>query len=176
MLWDSHGTLNVDGNLPTDRPHVVKLYGGYTLPWGTQVGGFFYGASGTPLSTYVVTTNGTYLFVEGRGDMGRTDPLYRTDMLLSQEFKLGSTNKIRLELNVLNLFNQQTSRHRFNWLNRGGGVNRASSAIDLTQHRPVAGVRLPGTDRGHRRRPRRLRPAVRDGRPLQPRARRGTSR
>ena len=132
LLWDSHGNLDVVGNLPTDRPHVVKLYGGYTMPWGTQIGGFFYGASGTPLSTYVVTGNGTYLFVEGRGDMGRTDPLYRTDMLLSQEFRIAGNNRLRLELNVLNLFNQQTSRHRFNWLNRGGGVNRASSAIDLT--------------------------------------------
>ena len=59
LLWDSHGNLDAEGNLPTDRPHVVKLYGGYTLPCGTQIGGFFYGASGTPLSTYVVTTNGT---------------------------------------------------------------------------------------------------------------------
>ena len=132
LLWDSHGNLNPEGNLPTDRPHVVKLYGGYTLPFGTQIGGFFYGASGTPLSTYVVTTNGTNVFVDGRGDMGRTDALFRTDLLVSQEFKLGATNRIRLELNVLNLFDQQTSRHRFNWLNRGGGVARNSSAIDLS--------------------------------------------
>ena len=131
LLWDSHGNLNVIGRLPTDRPHVVKLYGGYTLPFGTQIGAFFYGGSGTPLSTYVVTTNGTYLFVEGRGDMGRTDPLTRTDLLLSHELKL-SRNRLRFELNVLNVFNQKTSRHVYNWLNRGGGVNRASSAIDLS--------------------------------------------
>ena len=27
LFWDSHGTLDVLGRLPTDRPHVVKLYG-----------------------------------------------------------------------------------------------------------------------------------------------------
>ncbi len=131
LLWDSHGNLDVIGRLPTDRPHVFKLYGGYTLPFGTQVGAFFYGASGTPLSTYVVTTNGTYLFVEGRGDMGRTPNLFRTDLLLSHEIHV-SSNRLRFELNVLNVFNQQTARHVYNWLNRGGGVNRASSAIDLS--------------------------------------------
>ena len=36
---------DVLGNLP-DRPHVVKLYGS-RLPGGTQIGAFFYGASGT---------------------------------------------------------------------------------------------------------------------------------
>ena len=30
-----------------------KLYGRYTVPFGTQIGGFFYAGSGTPLTTYV---------------------------------------------------------------------------------------------------------------------------
>ena len=41
-------------------------------PFGTQFGANFYGGSGTPLTTYVVTANQTNVFVEGRGDMGRT--------------------------------------------------------------------------------------------------------
>ena len=72
ILWDSHGNLDVLGRLATDRPHVVKLYGSYQLPFGTQIGAFFYGGSGTPISTYVVTTNQIPVFVNGRGDMGRT--------------------------------------------------------------------------------------------------------
>ena len=48
LVWDSHGNLDVLGRLATDRPHVVKLYGSYMLPFGTQVGAFFYGGSGTP--------------------------------------------------------------------------------------------------------------------------------
>ena len=44
LLWDSHGNLDVLGRLATDRPHVVKLYGAYDFPFGTQIGAFFYGA------------------------------------------------------------------------------------------------------------------------------------
>ena len=76
------------GRLATDRPNVVKLYGSYTFPFGTQFGANFYGGSGTPISTYVVTLNQTNLFVEGRGDMGRTPVLTRTDLLLSHELNL----------------------------------------------------------------------------------------
>ena len=132
IFWDSHGTLDVLGRLPTDRPHVAKLYGSYMMPFGTQVGAFFYAGSGTPLTTYVVSTNQTNLFVDGRGDMGRTPMLSRTDLLLSQEFNVGGNNKrLRFELNVLNVFNQKSTRHEFNYLNRGAGAPRASSAINL---------------------------------------------
>ena len=131
LLWDAHGNVGVDGRLPTDRPHVVKLYGSYMAPFGTQFGVNFYGGSGTPLTTYVITANQTQVFVNGRGDMGRTDPLLRTDFLVSHELKLAGTKRLRLELNLLNAFNQKTSRHEFNFLNRGAGTNRSSSAISL---------------------------------------------
>lgn len=132
-LIDSHGGTpdGVVGRLATDRPHVVKLYGSYTFPFGTQVGANFYGGSGTPISTYVVTLNQTNVFVEGRGDLGRTPVLTRTDLLLSHEFAFVSRRRIRLELNVQNLFNQKTATHIYNYLNRGGGTARPSSAINL---------------------------------------------
>ncbi len=38
-----------------------------------------------------------------------------------------NTNNLRLELNVLNLFNQKTARHQFNLLNR----NRSAASINL---------------------------------------------
>src|SRR5687768_5292301 len=132
LLWDSHGNLDVLGRLATDRPHVVKLYGAYDLPFGTQVGAFFYGASGTPLSTYVTTTNSADAFVNGRGDMGRTPTLTRTDLLVAHSLRVGRSKDLRLELNVLNLFNQKTARHLYNFLNKGGIVpDRSSSFIDL---------------------------------------------
>ena len=53
LVWDSHGNLDVLGRLATDRPNVVKLYGSYMLPFGTQVGAFFYAGSGTPVSRTV---------------------------------------------------------------------------------------------------------------------------
>jgi hypothetical protein len=136
MLWDANGNLDPQGRLATDRPHVFKLYGSYLAPFGTQVGWNFYAGSGTPLTTYVNTINGTEVFVNGRGDMGRTPVLSQTDILLSHELPLGGArNRLRLELNVLNVFNQKTARHRYNYLNRA----RASSEIDLHTTNLAAG-------------------------------------
>jgi hypothetical protein len=132
LLWDSHGNLDVRGRLATDRPVVAKFYGSYTLPFGTQLGGFVYAGSGTPISTYVVTLNQTQVFVNGRGDMGRTPFLSRADLLVSHEFAVGGSKKLRAELNVQNLFNQKTATHIFNFLNRGSGLARASAAADLS--------------------------------------------
>jgi hypothetical protein len=127
-MWDAHGNLDPQGRLATDRPHVVKLYGATVLPFGTEIGLNFYAGSGTPLSTYVTTLNGIDVMVNGRGDMGRTAALSTTDLLLSHQFLVNRRKRFRLELNVLNLFNQKTTRHRFNYLNRV----RASSEIDLS--------------------------------------------
>ena len=109
----------------------MKLYGSYRFPFGTQVGGNFYGGSGTPISAYIITLNGTNLFVDGRGDIGQTPVLTPDDLLLSHELALTSTRRIRFELNVQNVFNQRTATHVFNFRNRGAGAAGASSAIDL---------------------------------------------
>ena len=141
LLWDSRGNLGLMGRLATDRPHVAKLYGSYDLPFGTQVGAFFYGGSGTPVYTYVTSTHSADLFVEGRNGFyengqvtrnKRTPALYRTDLLLSHELGLAGNKRMRFELNVLNLFDQQTARHIFNYLNKGAIIpDRQSSLIDL---------------------------------------------
>lgn len=136
ILWDAHGNLGVYGRLPTDRPHVAKLYGAYTLPFGTQLGAFFYAGSGTPISTVVNTLDLEPLLVNGRGDMGRTPMLTQTDLLVSHELSLSNRRKLRFELNVLNVFNQKTATHIFNFLNKGapGGSNTIpADAIDMSQ-------------------------------------------
>ena len=132
LEWDSHGNLDVRGRLATDRPVVAKFYGSYMLPFGTQIGGFVYAGSGTPMSTVVNSTNTIPVLVEGRGDMGRTPFLSRTDLLVSHEVKLTGAQRVRFELNVINLFNQKTATHIFNSLNKGAGLARADSAIDLS--------------------------------------------
>jgi outer membrane receptor protein involved in Fe transport len=133
LLFDSHGNLDVTGRLATDRPHVLKLYGGYTAPWGTNFGGFIYAGSGTPISTYVTSTHSADLFVNGRGDMGRTPALVRTDLHVSHDLRMAEGRSVRLELTVLNLFNRKTTRHIFNFLNKGGIIpDRTSSYIDLS--------------------------------------------
>ncbi|MEP6914709.1 MAG: carboxypeptidase regulatory-like domain-containing protein [Acidobacteriota bacterium] len=132
LEWDSHGNLDTLGRLATDRPVVAKFYGSYTLPFGTQIGGFVYAGSGTPMSTVVNSTNTIPVLVNGRGDMGRTPFLSRTDLLVSHELRVAGGQRVRLEVNVINLFNQKTATHIFNSLNKGAGLARADSAIDLS--------------------------------------------
>lgn len=133
LLWDSNGNLDVVGRLATDRPHVAKFYGSYDLPFNTQIGAFLYAASGTPITTYVTSTNSADLMVNGRGDMGRTPALTQTDLMVAHRIPLGGRQSLRVELTVLNLFNQKTTRHLFNFLNKGGIIpDRSSSYIDLS--------------------------------------------
>jgi hypothetical protein len=136
-LWDAAGNLDPRGRLATDRPHVVKLYGSYVMPFGTTIGGFFYGGSGTPITTVVNEANTFYApMVNGRGDLGRTPVLTRTDLLVSHEFAMAGARRLRLEANFLNLFNQKTATHIFNFRNKGapgGGSTLPAAAIDLSE-------------------------------------------
>lgn len=132
LLWDSKGNLDPQGRLATDRPHVVKLYGSRSFKWKgnqqTEVGAAFYGGSGTPLTTLVNTINGTQVFVNGRGDLGRTPVLTYTNMVVGHEVKFGEVKRMRVEFNADNLFNQKTARGVWTQLNRA----IASAEIDLS--------------------------------------------
>jgi hypothetical protein len=133
MMFDSHGNKGVDGLLPTDRPHVVKVYGSYLLKTGTNVGVNFYGGSGTPVSRSVQSIYRYPILVDGRGSMGRTPVFSQTDLLVSHQFSVGGSKKLALEFNALNIFNQETVRHVFDTVNRIGGNGRVlpSSALRL---------------------------------------------
>ena len=71
------------------------------------------------------------LFVNGRGDLGRTPTFTQTDMVIAQEFKLKfkESARLRFEFNAQNLFNQKTSRYTYNFLNR---YRVRSSEINMT--------------------------------------------
>ena len=129
------GNVGVYGRLATDRPQVFKMYGAYTLKTNTQIGAFIYVGSGTPLSSLVNTLDLYPLLVEGRGDMGRTPTLSRTDLLVSHELKLKRAQRMRFELNILNIFNQKTATHIFNFINKGapgGSTTIPADAIDMS--------------------------------------------
>lgn len=138
-LFDSHGTLDIKGRLATDRPHVFKVYGNKEFNVNSSnvldLGLFQYAGSGTPLTMTVNTVNQIPIKVEGRGGMGRTKFLTQTDFMVGHTVKFGETKRLRFEFNALNLFNQKSSRHRFNSLNRGSGAGggRQASAIDLSR-------------------------------------------
>ncbi len=114
MSFDSKGKL-VEGLLATDRPHAFKFYGAYT--WrnklgATTVGPKFFVMSGTPLTTEVAVISSTPVYVNGRGDMGRTPVYSATDLLFTHEFKPTERTGIKFEANIENLFNQSTVTDR----------------------------------------------------------------
>jgi len=136
ILFDSKGNLDTRGRLATDRTNVFKLNGGYDFDFGklgtTNVGTFLYLGSGTPLSTVVHTLNHIPALVNGRGDMGRTPFLTNADLQVAHTINLTEAHRLRIELNILNVFNQKTALHRFDSLNRGEGTPVDSSAINLS--------------------------------------------
>jgi len=135
ILFDSKGNVDIQGRLATDRPHVFKLYGSRDVKWNstqiTDLGLLFYVGSGTPLTSQVNSTNQVPIFVNGRGDLGRTPVLNYTNLLLGHTWKVAERKSIRLEFNADNLFNQKIIRKRFVDINRGAGGAQPGSAIDL---------------------------------------------
>ncbi len=125
MMFDSHGNLGVDGRLPTDRPHVVKVYGSYLFKFGTNVGLNFYAGSGTPVSKSVQSIYRYPILVEGRGLARKNGRSVRRQTCSSRTSSgCAGTKKLRLEFNGLNIFNQKQVRHVFDTVNRIGANGR----------------------------------------------------
>lgn len=104
-----------NGLLATDRTHVVNSYGAYIFDWmgsrthSTDFSYFTTFQSGTPQSTLVAFhSTGTPIFLNERGDMGRTPMLTQTDFAVSHKYKFGRDSRFTLaaDLNILNLFDE----------------------------------------------------------------------
>lgn len=101
------------GPLATDRPHVVKAYGGYTFDWwgsktnATELSFFTTAQSGTPQTT-AVELGTTFVVWKERGDMGRTPLFTQTDLGLSHSYNFGRDDKFKIvgDITVLNAFNE----------------------------------------------------------------------
>jgi hypothetical protein len=137
-FYDAHGNNGLYGRLPTDRPHVFKFYGAKQFKFGTEIGGFFRLQSGTPMTTQVVTIAPIPMYVEGRGDMGRTPVFNQTDIMVAHEFKLGKSEskKLRFECNMINLFNQKTNvftMDRYNQEELSDSTGIKLKNVDLTK-------------------------------------------
>jgi hypothetical protein len=135
-LYDAHGNNGLFGRLPTDRPHVFKFYGAYNFKFGTEVGAFYRLSSGTPVTTQVDSINQIPIYVEGRGNLGRTPVFSQTDLMVAHEFKFGEVKKLRFEFNMMNLFNQKTSMFTFDRYNQeelSTSVGMDLSAVDLSK-------------------------------------------
>jgi hypothetical protein len=115
-----------NGRLATDRPHTFKLSGAYAHDWSgtnsTEVSGFTTWQSGTPVSTRFTFAGVGGQFLNGRGDLGRTDAYSQTDLGLRHRYRFGSEKRFSIvgTLDVLNVFDQDSELTRFEVISTRG--------------------------------------------------------
>jgi hypothetical protein len=110
QLWD-----NKEGRLRGDRPHLVKIYGYYALPWQATAGIFFAGQSGQPWEMWsfepyrslTSNTSDTNRYAEPAGSR-RSDSHYQVDLNYTQTFPLTGRASIQLAADLFNVFDNQT--------------------------------------------------------------------
>jgi hypothetical protein len=102
----------IDGPLPTDRPHTIKAYGSYALPFGLTVGLVANAYSGTPV-TEEWNVDSTGYFPFNRGNLGRTPFVFFANAYVEYDMKLGARTRLKFNLNVDNLFNARTAQRVF---------------------------------------------------------------
>lgn len=114
------------GKLSTDRPHVIKFYGAYSLDWTRMFEGatgnstdfqFFTTAqSGTPITSVIAVNGIDTVVLTKRGDLGRTELFTQTDFAVRHRFRFGNDNRFTLvgEFDILNLFNEANVTNRYN--------------------------------------------------------------
>ncbi len=110
QLWDFK-----DGILRGDRPHMLKVYGYYQLPWRASFGAYAILQSGQPwekwsYEPYIALTTSvsdTARYAEPAGSR-RTETHYQIDLNYTQDLKLTQHVKFQVALDLFNVFNKQT--------------------------------------------------------------------
>jgi outer membrane receptor protein involved in Fe transport len=158
MSFDETGKP-IYGRLQTDRPHTFELQTTYDFKWGTGVAVDQFLGTGTPLQSEITVRN-VPVFEGGRGNLGRTPTFSETSLSLYHDFKLGGSKRLNLNVQIFNLFDQDTVTRNFTARYRDpipvtdtqffGGINSAavvsalnSDAITSNNIRPDPRFMLP---------------------------------
>ena len=110
QLWDFK-----DGDLRGDRPHMLKVYGYYSLDWNATVGAFAFAQSGQPWEVWsyepyiALTTNtsDTNRYAEAAGSQ-RTSSHWQLDLNYTQNVPLGEKMYVQIAGDLFNVFDRQT--------------------------------------------------------------------
>jgi Carboxypeptidase regulatory-like domain len=180
MMFDSHGNVGVDGRLPTDRPHVVKVYGSYLFKTGTNVGLNFYGGSGTPITKSLPDSRRRARFIGSNGRVDADGPACVTRVRARRSEEAASRVQRAQHLQP----EASASRFRIGQSDRRQWPGAPQLGTSARQPEPAERLRLQCTARQNGRRAeagwhtwRGLSgSAVSDGRHLQPRIRRSFHR
>ncbi len=118
---------NRQGRLRGDRPHQIKVFGYYDLPWNGRVGAFANYQSGQPWEVWSVTPYEDYTrsrsswvrFGEPSGSR-RTAAHFQLDLNYTQKIHVLNGKEIELRADVFNIFNSQTGYNIQPREDRGG--------------------------------------------------------
>ncbi len=123
-----------NGRLATDRPHVFKFFGAYSLGWdkfglwksnSTDFEVFTTATSGSVITTFVDINNISQIILTRRGDQGRTPVFTQTDLALHHNIKFGRDGRftLKLDADVINALNQYIVLNKgLNPSGQGGNV------------------------------------------------------
>lgn len=104
--WD-----NKYGTLSGDKPHLLKVYGYYTMPWEANVGAYFVFQSGKPWEAWDGSSygfsNGTSRFDEPAGSR-RSASHWQLDLNYTQDVKIAGNFEMQFRADLFNVFNRQT--------------------------------------------------------------------
>jgi hypothetical protein len=147
-LWDYPLMMFQDGGVPalgplaTDRPHQFKTQFIYQFGFGTSIGVNQYVASGLPVSREIGIYPGNNLPVNylGRGSDGRTPVYSQTDLSLQHAFRMTSGRSVQVSLNVLNLFDQDTTVGRFSTYQQGNNSVTPDEALFYSGKQTLASL------------------------------------
>jgi hypothetical protein len=130
MMMFQDGGAAAYGPLATDRPHQFKAQFIYQFPMGTSIGLNEYVASGVPVSRElgIYPTSNLPVQYLGRGSDGRTPIFSQADLFVQHSFKMSGGRSFQVSLNVLNLFNQDTTTARYSTYQKINGVTPTSEA------------------------------------------------
>jgi hypothetical protein len=117
----------IDGPLPTDRRYSLKLFGSYVFDFGLSLGLFQIVQDGNPISTQLSLNAFDSYMPYNRGDQGRYPLWTQTDLYAQYDFQLAGL-KAQLNINVTNLFDQDTVWRKFTALAREE-INVQDSAL-----------------------------------------------
>ena len=110
QMWD-----NRLGTLRGDRPHSLKLYGSYILPWQASMGFYAIAQSGQPWEAWsyepyralTTSTTDTNRFLEPAGTR-RTSPHAQLDLKYIQNAMFAKRFTAQFDIDLFNLLNTQT--------------------------------------------------------------------
>ena len=153
--FDFPGLLDgAHGDLPNDRRHQFKLWGGWEFAPGWQLGGAFHYSTGRPRNALGYHPSDPYAQFYGplsfyrqgeltpRGSLGRTDDVQRLDLGLkyTAEDFLGGALITRLD--VFNVFDADAALEVDEWAERWGGARTSSTFGFPTRFQQPRNVRI----------------------------------